>query len=156
MFGRRIVLFWSLLLAAVMLSCAAPPPDDSADGAMTPPSGSESGGASAETNVPAADFTLGIEDTHNKFSRTIEPRLRVPGGAVVELHTKEASDGQFNVDSMDEDVSNLDFEPIHPLTGPIFVEGAMPGDVLRVELHDIEVGDWGWTAITPGFSSTLR
>ena len=46
---------------------------------------------------------------------------------------------------------NLDFEPIHPLTGPIYVEGAEPGDLLAVTLHKIEVGDWGWSAVFPGF-----
>ncbi len=46
---------------------------------------------------------------------------------------------------------NLDFEPIHPLTGPVYVEEAQPGDVLAVTLHKIELGEWGWTAIAPGF-----
>ena len=45
----------------------------------------------------------------------------------------------------------LDFEPIHPLTGPVYVETAEPGDVLAVTLLEIELGSWGWTAITPGF-----
>ena len=46
---------------------------------------------------------------------------------------------------------NLDFEPIHPLTGPVYVEGAEPGDVLAVTLHEIEIGAYGWSAIVPGF-----
>ena len=56
------------------------------------------------------------------------------------------------MDSGIEDLRKLDFEPIHPLTGPVFVENAAPGDVLKVTLHDIEVGDWGWNVIFPGFS----
>jgi acetamidase/formamidase len=77
--------------------------------------------------------------------------LTVPSGAVVEVFTKEATDGQLAVDSSLEDVINLQMEPIHPLTGPIYVEGAEPGDTLAVTLHEIEVGDWGWTAVSPGF-----
>ncbi|MEO1655891.1 MAG: acetamidase/formamidase family protein, partial [Bacteroidota bacterium] len=54
---------------------------------------------------------------------------------------------------------SLNFESIHPLTGPVFVEGAQPGDVLKITLHKIELGDWGWNAILPGFgflTDTLR
>ena len=101
--------------------------------------------------VPAPDFTLGAESTHNRFSATIPPALRVPSGAVVEVHTKEATDGQLTVESTAADVANVDFDPIHPLTGPVYVEGAEPGDVLAVTLLDIEVGDWGWAAVVPGF-----
>jgi acetamidase/formamidase len=75
----------------------------------------------------------------------------VPSGAVVEVYTEEATDGQFRLGSPVEAVAELDFEPIHPLTGPVFVEGADPGDVLAVTLHVVELGDWGWTAIAPGF-----
>jgi acetamidase/formamidase len=117
----------------MMIACQAPSGDD------TPRS------------VPEAQFTLGIDQTHNRFSRSIPPTLRVPSGAVVEVHTKEASDGQFDPSSGSAAVATLDFDPIHPLTGPIFVEGADPGDVLAVTIHDIEVGDWGWAAVVPGF-----
>ncbi len=40
---------------------------------------------------------------------------------------------------------------IHPITGPVYVEGAEPGDVLAVTLHKIEIGDYGWVGIVPGF-----
>ena len=109
--------------------------------------------AAAEHGEPAiqAEYSLTAERTHNKFSRTIPPTLRVPSGAVVELWTKEATDGQLHVGSTAEDVPGVAFDPIHPLTGPIWVEGAAPGDVLAVTLHEIEVGDWGWVGIFPGF-----
>jgi len=75
----------------------------------------------------------------------------VPDGAIIEFNTEEATDGQLNANSTTEDVMSLSFEPIHPLTGPVFVEGAEPGDVLAVKLHEIKIGAWGWTAIIPGF-----
>jgi acetamidase/formamidase len=102
-------------------------------------------------DVPEPEFTLAAENTHNKFSRDIPPVLQVPSGAVVEVRTKEATDGQLTVDSTAEDLARVEFDPIHPLTGPIYVEGADPGDVLAVKLYEIEVGDWGWTGIAPGF-----
>jgi acetamidase/formamidase len=40
---------------------------------------------------------------------------------------------------------------VHTLTGPVYVEGAEPGDILAVTLLEIEVGDWGWMAIIPEF-----
>jgi acetamidase/formamidase len=46
-----------------------------------------------------AQFFLTREQTHNKFSRAIPPVLLVPSGAVVEVETKEGSDGQFVVGS---------------------------------------------------------
>ena len=98
------------------------------------------------------DFVLTKDQTHNKFSSTISPILKVKSGTIIEAFTEDASDEQFKMNSGIEDLRKLDFEPIHPLTGPVFVENAVPGDVIKVTLHDIEVGDWGWNAIFPGFS----
>lgn len=107
-------------------------------------------GPEPEAIVP--EYFLSADQTHNKFSASIPPVLTVPDGAIIEVRTKEASDGQFSLESTAEDVLSLDFEPIHPLTGPVYIEGAEVGDVLAVTLHEIEIGDFGWTAITPGFS----
>ncbi len=71
--------------------------------------------------------------------------------AVIEVFTEEATDAQLNADSTTPDMANVKFDPIHPLTGPVYVEGAEPGDVLAVTLHQIEVGSWGWVGISPGF-----
>lgn len=98
-----------------------------------------------------ADYELSADQTHNRWSSAIEPVLRVPSGSVIKVGTEEASDKQLDVNSTLEDLNNLSFDPIHPLTGPVYVEGAQPGDVLKVTLHEIEMGDWGWTAIVPGF-----
>ena len=98
-----------------------------------------------------AAYSISTEHTHNKFSAAIKPILTAPSGAVVEIFTKEASDGQFTAESTVEDVRALDFSPIHPLTGPIYVEGAEVGDVLAVTLHEIDLGAFGWSAVIPGF-----
>ena len=45
------------------------------------------------------EYFLDKGNTHNKFSRAIPPILTVPSGAVVEVYTKEASDGQFSPES---------------------------------------------------------
>ncbi len=100
---------------------------------------------------PKPDYKLSQDQTHNRWSSTIEPVLRVPSGSVIEVETEEASDKQLDINSTLEDLQNLSFDPIHPLTGPVYVEEAKPGDVLKVTLHHIEMKDWGWTAIVPGF-----
>lgn len=101
--------------------------------------------------VPTPDHTLTADQTHNRFSSAIPPVLTVEPGAVIEAFTEDASDQQFSLGSTVDEVATLDFDPIHPLTGPVYVETAEPGDVLAVTLHKIEMGDWGWTAIVPGF-----
>jgi acetamidase/formamidase len=101
--------------------------------------------------VPEADYTLSSDQTHNRWSSQIKPLLRVESGSVIEVNTEEASDQQLTPESTVEDLKNLSFDPIHPLTGPVYVEGAEPGDILKVKLHEVELGSWGWTGIIPGF-----
>ncbi len=108
-------------------------------------------GSAAERTVPAPAHSLRADQTHNRWSRAIPPILRVPSGTVIEAYLEEASDGQLTPASTAADLASISFDPIHPLTGPVFVEGASPGDVLAVTLHEIEIGDWGWTANVPGF-----
>ena len=106
-------------------------------------------GSAAET--PAPQHTLSADQTHNRWSRTIPPILSVESGAVIEAYLEEASDQQLTPESTVEDLATLSFDPIHPLTGPVYVEGAEPGDLLAVTLHEIELGNWGWLANVPGF-----
>ena len=78
-------------------------------------------------------------------------KLKVPDGSVIEAFTLEATGGQFNVNSTMEDAKKVDMDKVHTITGPIYVEGAEVGDVLAVELLDLEPGDWGWTLMEPEF-----
>ena len=99
---------------------------------------------------PAAEYFLSSENTHNRFSRTIPPVLRVPSGAVIEVLTKEASDQQMSPTSTVEDISTMVGSRVHPLTGPVYVEGAEPGDILAVTLIELELLGWGWTMVREG------
>jgi len=104
-----------------------------------------------EPLVPEPDVVLTADQTHDRWSASIPPQATVPSGTIVEAFTAEASDGQLDIGSTAADVATLDFDRIHPLTGPVFVQGASPGGVIAVTLLDIEIGDWGWAAIAPGF-----
>jgi acetamidase/formamidase len=91
------------------------------------------------------------ELAHFVWDNAIEPAQEVDDGAVVELEVRDASGGQLDRDSTTDDVAALDFARVNPVTGPIFVRGARPGDVLAVEILELRPRDWGWTAIIPGF-----
>src|SRR5215208_7351563 len=82
---------------------------------------------------------------------SIEPVLEIESGESVQLHVRDASDEQIHRGSGVEDVAKLDFSHVNPVSGPVYVKGAQPGDVLEVELLAFEAKDWGWTAIIPGF-----
>ena len=97
------------------------------------------------------DFELDGSKVHSKFSSKIEPILRVPTGSVIRAKTREATDGQLTPESTVEALAALDFNRIHPLTGPVYIEGAQPGDTLAVTILDIKLSDWGWAGIFPGF-----
>jgi acetamidase/formamidase len=107
----------------------------------------------ANIGTPAfsPDFVLTKEQTHDKFSRLIEPVVRVPSGSVIEAFTHEATGGQMTPTSTIEDAARMDWDKIHTLTGPVYVEGAAPGDVLAVRLLELEPANWGWMEIHPEF-----
>ncbi len=138
----------SALFVIFCFSACAPPAAE--DAVETPTADAPAPAAAAAPEIEPGYF-IGADQTHNKFSRAIPPALTVPSGAVIDVRTHEASHGQLTAEATADDVVNLDFEPIHPLTGPIAVEGAEPGDVLKVTLHEIELGDYGWVAVSPGF-----
>jgi len=89
--------------------------------------------------------------THNVWDKSIAPVQRVAPGDTVVVELENASGGQLALDSPASVLATLDFGRINPVTGPIYVEGAMPGDALVVEILALDVESWGWTANIPGF-----
>jgi acetamidase/formamidase len=85
------------------------------------------------------------------WDNSLEPVLEVEPGETVEFHVRDASDEQIDADSETSAVAQLDFDHVNPVSGPVFVKGARPGDVLEVEILEFRPRDWGWTAIIPGF-----
>jgi len=88
---------------------------------------------------------------HYAWDRALEPVAQVAPGEVFRLVVQDASDGQLDRASTPTDVLALDFTQVNPVTGPVWVDGTQPGDVLVVTVLDLEVDDWGWTANIPGF-----
>lgn len=87
---------------------------------------------------------------HFRFDNSLEPALTVDSGDVVVINTLEGYGGKITPESTVEDLAALPWDAVHCLTGPIFVNGAAPGDVLRIDIIDIEHDDWAWTGIFPG------
>ena len=88
---------------------------------------------------------------HAFWDRTHPPRLRIQPGDTVVFETLEASARQVSPGASLASLVTLSFDPIHPLTGPVFVEGAEPGDALNVEVVSLVHKGWGWNAVIPGF-----
>lgn len=81
------------------------------------------------------------------FDRTLEPALRIaPGtGETIGFETSDDVYAQLHErGSLDQVTAQ-----INPVTGPVFVEGAQPGDTLVVTIHDILLGEHGWSVYLP-------
>lgn len=89
---------------------------------------------------------------HFSFSSSHAPVLTVRPGELVHLETLDCFCGAFDTSltRADADAVQLDYSTLNPVTGPIYVEGAMPGDTLSVTLHDIRLGRRGVARYGPG------
>jgi acetamidase/formamidase len=94
---------------------------------------------------------LARTQVHGHWDRAIVPALRCAPGDVVDVEMQNASGGQLDRSSDSSALGRLDLARINPVTGPLFVEGAEPGDALVIEILDLAVDTWGWTANIPGF-----
>jgi len=88
---------------------------------------------------------------HNRWHPDLEPIVTVRPGEELTLETRDGLDVALGPDSAVEDVLRIDLGVPHPLTGPVFVEGAEPGDLLEVELLAFESAGFGVTCVVPGF-----
>jgi acetamidase/formamidase len=94
-----------------------------------------------------------IHGAHHHFgwNRDFPPVATVAPGTTLEFDCLDASAGQLTPASTVADVATLDFGKVNPVTGPIFVDGAQPGDALKITLDQYAPSGFGWTANIPGF-----
>jgi acetamidase/formamidase len=88
---------------------------------------------------------------HFGWNNDFAPVLHVAPGEQVSFDVPDAGGGQLSRTSGPEDVKALQFDRINPVCGPIFVDGAQPGDILKVSILSFTPSGWGWTANIPGF-----
>ncbi|MEV0307339.1 acetamidase/formamidase family protein [Nonomuraea fuscirosea] len=88
---------------------------------------------------------------HNRWHPDIPPIVRCEPGDEVILETRDAFDGQMGPEATLKTVEAPDLDVVHPLTGPVHVEGARPGDLLEVEILEVAPDRYGYTVQVPGF-----
>jgi acetamidase/formamidase len=102
--------------------------------------------------MPAAPrHTIHRHDHHFGWDNSIVPVLRVAPGETVSFDCPDASGGQFTSASTAADIARLDFERVNPVVGPVYVDGAEPGDAVRITFEGFMPSGFGWTANIPGF-----
>ncbi len=88
---------------------------------------------------------------HNRWHPDIPPVVRCEPGDEVVLETRDAFDGQMGPDATLDTVAAPNLNVVHPLTGPVYVESAQPGDLLEVEILQVAPDSYGYTVQVPGF-----
>ena len=87
-----------------------------------------------------AEHTLSAEPTHSRWNRALPPRLTIASGDTVHLDCLDSSGAQVRPSMAVEEFLRIDRNRINALTGPIFVQGAEPGDVLQVDVLEVATG----------------
>jgi formamidase len=91
------------------------------------------------------------ETGHNRWHPDIPPVVRCDPGEEVVLETRDAFDGQMGPAATLETVAAPNLNVVHPLTGPVHVNGAEAGDLLEIEILEVEPDRYGYTVQVPGF-----
>lgn len=91
---------------------------------------------------------LGPENVFYAFSPDLKPALHVEQNQEFILRTLDCFSGQIK--SEQDLLDRLDWERVNPATGPVYISGAMPGDILGVDILDIKTGEDSRVVVAPG------
>ena len=97
------------------------------------------------------DHTIHRKNHNFGWNRDFTPALTAKSGQTIHFECLDSSGGQLGLHSTAKDIATLDFSKINPVTGPVYVEGAEPGDALKVTIRKFIPSGLGWTANIPGF-----
>ena len=95
-------------------------------------------------------YSLNADPTHSVWDRSLEPRLHIAPGDEIQFECHDASGGQVHPGMTAAEFQNIDRTRIHALTGPVWIDGAEPGDVLQVDVMFTQHRGWGWSSVIPG------
>jgi formamidase len=87
---------------------------------------------------------------HNRWHPDIPSIATMIQGETYRVECMDWTGGQIKNNDKAEDVRDADLSKVHYLSGPFDIEGAMPGDILKVELEDIGLlpkHNWGFTGV---------
>ncbi|WP_088345924.1 MULTISPECIES: acetamidase/formamidase family protein [Rhodomicrobium] len=99
----------------------------------------------------ACDYTIHRAKHNFGWNRDFAPALVAKPGATIQFECMDSSGGQIGANATLQDVIDLDFSKVNPVTGPVYVEGAEPGDALKITIREFTPSGVGWTANIPGF-----
>ena len=99
----------------------------------------------------ASEYTIHGAQHHYGWDNSIPPVATVAPGSSIEFECQDSSAGQLTSASTVADVEALDFEKINPVNGPVYIDGAEPGDTVKVIIDEFKPSGFGWTANIPGF-----
>jgi len=95
--------------------------------------------------------TIHRQHHHLGWNRDVSPVLTVTPGEAVEFDCQEASGGQLTSASTLAEFRHYDTAGVNPVTGPVYIDGAEPGDAVAITIDGFTTSGWGWTGILPGF-----
>jgi acetamidase/formamidase len=95
--------------------------------------------------------TIHRHQSHCGWDHSLSPVLRIAPGESVEFEVSDGSGGQITPSSCAAGLATVDFGRVNPVTGPVYIDGAEPGDQLKVTLLSFEPSGWGWSAVIPHF-----
>jgi len=95
--------------------------------------------------------TIHSRHCHHGWDNQNTPALKIAPGESISFETVDSSGGQLSARSTLADLAKLDFSKVNPVTGPVYIDGAEPGDAVKVTLLEFGPSGWGWTANIPGF-----
>lgn len=87
---------------------------------------------------------------HNRWHPDVPFNGTIKDGEVVKIECVDWTGGQIGNNDSADDMKNVDLTRIHYLSGPFEIEGAEPGDVLLVEIQDVQPFQhqpWGFTGV---------
>lgn len=99
----------------------------------------------------AHSFHISPAKGHFKWNNALSPALTVPSGSEITFDLKDGGNNQIRPDNESTALKTFEFAQADPAFGPVYIQEAEPGDVLKVEVNSLTPADYGWTAIFDGF-----
>ncbi len=88
---------------------------------------------------------------HFNWDKNLKPIEYIDSGEILDIFVPDSSIFQIKENSKTEDLKFIDSKKFDGAVGPIYVNGAEPGDALEINILDINIGNWGWSALLKDF-----
>jgi acetamidase/formamidase len=90
------------------------------------------------------------DQVHFVWDNSLSPTLSIESGDTVVYEFRDGGDRQIGPGDGVEAIVNYNWSRVYPLSGPVYVQDAEPGDTLEIEIVDLRTKGWGWTGVIPG------